>query len=216
MKTFFKVLGFVLVLGLGFGIGYRYSKYQVQSKNIAIQATQNTEVSTDAKITNKFFELFNTYTMEKDMGNPTIDFAYLNEGLLLFDYPTSQETEDFGVYDYRNDVIYKNVGTIGGNDEYYNTPLSFLDRNTIITIDTGTGSARLSMIDYRTKEVKKTIPINVPQGYNIHEVDHFPMNNNINITFRNADDTSKNPTGAYLQFELNTKTLTLSKPHSPF
>ncbi len=168
-KNFFIAL-LIFIIGGAAGFFISYTMKPVPSRIVQLPpAPQVVEP-------NKFFEFFDTFTLSRDMGAVNIVFSYPDEHLIAFKYPTSQESVEFGVYDYKNDRIYKGIGTmgIGGGAE----PKSFVGSDKLLFYtDIEDKTPVISIVDFNGKEIKQLLT-----GMKLNQAYGDPANSLILIT----------------------------------
>ena len=80
---------------------------------------------------NKLFAYFDTYSpMTEGRGVDSIRLIDTEKKLFIIEYWTSQETSEYGVYDYKNNELYLGIGgsTIAGSS----TPLAFVGSDKLL------------------------------------------------------------------------------------
>lgn len=169
MKTKIILSGILMFIA-GFAVGYlvRQPKKAVPTEAIRAETTEQSPKPVSAP--SKFFDLFDTFTADKDMGGMTIRFSYPDQHLLVFEYPTSQESFEFGVYDYKNNVMYRPTGG-SSQDQGVSEPRAFVGSDKLLTYTSGEdtfGKAvvpMLSITDFKGNQVKALL-----RGETVQEV----------------------------------------------
>lgn len=197
------ILAIVFIAGVSTG-SYYLGKHSVDKiKNQTYSDPDAQGMENDAKddleknninSTNKLFEFFNTFTSDKNRATPSIKFMNPDENLIVLDYWTGSETNSYAVYDYKNNILYKDIGGegIGGGSH----PEAFVGNNKILVYsEDDFGKSSITIQDFNNKIIK-TILTNTP----LYEV--YPKFGKI-ITI----DINQKSSGRYL---LNTETLELT------
>lgn len=183
----------------------------LQSDKEIITAANN---AIQTKSENKFFELFNNFAREQDMSAPSILFSDVKNKLIAFHYPTSQETSDEGVYDYKNNIIYNKLTSATNDSENYSTILAFIDANTILVTTRENGKVKLVAMDFKTKKILKSVDVSLSEGQYIEAMSYYPYDNEIMIGIynpHNSVDESNYP----VSYILNTDTFSFNKRTGP-
>lgn len=192
----------LLVVGcISFYLGKNSSSY----KDIAV-VTNNPNINTQQlPSSNKLFDFFDALTVEdQNAASEKIEFVYPKERLILLSYGTSSESGAFAVYDYKNDILYKNIGNSSIGDT--SVPEAFVGTDKLLMWNFGEGDGSgitkgdLTIQDFNNKIIK-TLMKNTP----IHEV-YSKYGKVITI------DTNTKDSGRY---NLNTETLELTPWHLP-
>ena len=95
--------------------------------------------------------MFDAYTGTDRMAH--IEFLDTDDHLLVYQSDTSDETSEYGVYDYKNDVIYPGLGdsSIGGST----TPIAFVGADKLLSYSQDENQKyKLSVIDFQNKNIK--------------------------------------------------------------
>jgi len=200
------IIAIIAVLVVG-GVAY-YTGKNSKTEPVNVEENQNSITNnSNANIqqvasSNKLFDFFDTFTANKDMGTPQIEFIYPEQHLILLEYPTSQETGAYAVYDYQKDILYKSVG-----DSYYPSggrfPVAFVGTDTLLMYNVGieevdaSGNPKGDFViqDFNNKIIK-TIMTDVP----LHEV--YPKYGKVIVIDTNTKDEGR--------FILDSETLELS------
>ena len=88
----------------------------VMFKNKEVYLPSLAEHKTDSEVSfkqGKFFDLVDTYTNKRDQGTPVIIRMKPESHLILFSYATSQETFEYGVYNYKTNQMFMGIGYSG-------------------------------------------------------------------------------------------------------
>jgi hypothetical protein len=201
----------IVALILGFLGGYKLNKSNapevVQTENSSVINNEVAVEKTDSK--NKFFELFNNFTREQDMSAPKILFSDVKNKLIAFYYPTSQESNDEGVYDYKNNIIYNKLTNATNDSENYSTIFAFIDANTILVNIVENGKAKLVAMDFKTKKIVKSVNVDLTEGQYMNALSHYPYGNKIMIGIYSPphpEDEYNYP----MSYVLNTDSFTLT------
>jgi hypothetical protein len=124
---------------------------------------------------------------------------YPDEHLIAFRYSTSQETAEYGVYDYKNNRIYKGIGSAGQGGSA--TPMAFVGTDKLLFYtDIEDKVPTISIVDFSGKEIKQLLT-----GVKLNESYGDPANSLILIT----EPPKK---GKAVNYMLDVKTLEL-KPY---
>jgi len=188
------IIASVLFLLIGFGVGYLYFKNSPVLNNVVENQEVKTETQEQVKAEqNKLFAFldskkgFYTDPVSKDGGEIRITKLDHNLGLMVVDYPTSQESSNYAVYDYKNNIFYDEVGN-AGLDEISNmpnaTPAIFINEDQVlmeagINFDESNNSEYpLSVRNFRTGALVKNLPIKFDMK--------SPTYNQVNFGLENA------------------------------
>lgn len=163
--------------------------------------TAITSQPTNNIISNKLFDFIDTFTMDKDMSTPRTEYMYPEEHLILLSYPTSQESRAFAVYDYKNDILYKNIGYSGMGGS--SIPMAFVGEDKLLMFNLGEEQIKgtLTIQDFNNKIIK-TLMTNT----SINEV--YPKYGKVIVIDTNQQDSGR--------FNLNSETLELSQWKLPY
>ncbi len=130
------IIASVLFLLIGFGVGY-FSFKNNPVNNVVENQEVKTETQEQVKAEqNKLFAFLDsrkdkfTDSMAKERGHIKITNVEPGLGLLMVDYSTSPESSSYVIYDYKNDLIYKDIGYIKLGDMSY--PVSFIDKSKVL------------------------------------------------------------------------------------
>lgn len=166
----------ILFLVIGFTGGlFLTQKYKPVIDNQEQEIVPSEQEIDKSKISsNKLFEFldskkdFYTDPVYKDGGEIDIIELDHNLGLMMVEYPTSQESSNYAVYDYKNNLFYDKVGN-SGLDEVPNMPNAkpevfinqdqVLVRSGINSDETNSSEYPLSVKNFRTGEIVKVLPI---------------------------------------------------------
>jgi hypothetical protein len=186
----------IIVLVVG-GITYYIGTKNNSVLENSVLNTNNTNTKQSIS-SNKLFDFFNTFTIDKDIGTPTVEFMYPEQKLILISYPTSQENGSYAVYDYKNDILYKGIGSTTTRL----LPEAFIGSNKLLMYNfpsDGPGSTNtkgsLTVQDFNGKIIK-TIMTDIT----LYEV--YPKYGKIIVINTNTKDNGR--------FNLNSETLELS------
>ena len=199
-KTNTVLLAILIILALGI-IWFQWDEMKrdeikrEESNSIGIKEQEI------VKFENKFFDFIDTYTIEQDMGTPRILFMKPEYDQIIFEYPTSQETSEYGVYNYKSNLLYKGIG---GNDYVIRTtPVIFVGQDKLLVYSVnydlpekdGIEKGELSIRDFKNNVIKVLLSSTTfSEAYQATDK---------SITI----DTNRQDSG---RFNLNTETLELS------
>lgn len=181
----------VLVAG---GMGYFLGSNIITIKDTEeVQRSKSEQIVT---LSNKLFSLFDTFSAEKQLGQPEVKIIYPEEKLILLSYPTDQELGSFAVYDYGKDILYKNISIEDG----YHIPIAFVGNDKLLmhnlpNFDSGSPEDKietLTIVDFQNSLIKTLLKDK--QIYEAHPV----FGSTIIIDTKGKDS---------MPYELNTKTL---------
>lgn len=152
----------LLIVGFALGAYLTFHTKELFMRPTIVEAPVEQKAETPAE--NKLFAFFSTFTQDKDTGTANIEFMYPEAGLLLLRYPTSQETGSYAVYNYKKDILLKDIG---GN--YYldgaDIPVAFIGIDKVLIYEqrpTINGDEwanfQLSIRDFNNSVIK-TIPL---------------------------------------------------------
>ena len=146
------ILRAAVLLFLGFIVGayVAYPKKELRSP------TPQTPVAETPTVTqNKLFSFFDTFTADKDMGTARIEFMYPEEHLMLISYPTSQETLEYGVYDYQRDILYPRLGSSTMDDSII--PQAFVGNDKLLVYYSGSSATppTIDIVDFHNQQIKE-------------------------------------------------------------
>src|SRR5690606_13671376 len=97
------ILAGIIIFILGFTLAYFILPLFQTDQAVVITEQANESETNEAEIENAFFAFADTYTNERDMGTPGVLLFSAEFDLMAFRYATSQESSQFGVYDYAHD-----------------------------------------------------------------------------------------------------------------
>ncbi len=192
----------ILFLVLGFGTGYFYFK---NFSNVnAVVENQEVKNDTVAVGQNKLFEFFDSF--KNTPGNEKVTEIREDLGLMIFTYPKGEVVIDgdgglytYGIYDYKNDILYKDLGysQLSG----VSRPVSLISKDKVLveTADNERFNTTLSIHDFNNKKIKD-LPIKIQNVKNV-EIGHL-YNGSISI-FVHEKLTS--------MYQLDAKTLEVKK-----
>lgn len=188
------VLLVIIIILLVAGLVYFFfndSKQKVLDQKNEIN---NPNINTQEKISsNKLFDLFDATSQDGPVVS-SIKFINPEQHLVILHYWISQETGAYAVYDYKNDVLYKNIGSSGIDGS--NEPKAFIGMDKLLMYSNfAETKSSLTVQDFHNKVIK-TIMTDKP----LHEV--YPLYGK-KITI----DTDMKDSG---RFNLNTENLELS------
>ncbi len=128
-------------------------------------------------------------------------------GVMTINHRTSPESNSYSVYDYKNDVLYKDIGYGRLGDIF--TPMSFVNNHSVVMSRVHSESERtlypLSVKDLRDGSLKELpIKIDIQTRDVVTQADYI---NNLVYVYVNIN-TPKNETSRYT---LDTKTLEVTK-----
>lgn len=150
-KNIALVAFFFLLIGFGLGF-FVYKNHNSVSKNIGAE-----ETTKPAKIDNEFFSFLNSFSNTPGYSN--IIEIREDLGLLTFVYPKTivrdgdGGVDTYGIYDYKNDVLYKNIGysQLSGSS----TPVALI-RNDLVLVKTADNEGlhtTVSIKDFHDKTI---------------------------------------------------------------
>jgi len=197
------ILLVIIIILLVVVLGYFFlnnSKQKVAENNYP-QVDQNGVINNSSAVvsSNKLFDFFDTFTIDKDIGTPTIEFMYPEQNLILLSYATSQESVAYAVYDYKNDILYKNIGFgyVGSSSQ----PVAFVGNDKLLMYNSSgddlSANIKGSFIvqDFNNKVIKT-----IMADTTFHEI--YPKYGKIIFIDINTKESGR--------FNLNTETLELS------
>lgn len=162
----------------------------------------------------KFFDMVDTYTANKDIGTPSVVFMKPEAHLILFLYATSQETAEYGVYNFKTDEIFTGIGysSIGGS-EY---PIAFIGNDKLLAVvqseqDSGIRPPKLVIEDFKNNVTATVTGTMDPkfefyhEAYGFNDTDGYMM-----VTFQTTSDFIPQVT-KYKTYKINEKTYQLSE-----
>lgn len=210
----------IIVIGVALGVSRMMPSDQPAPAVSTGTTTATTATTTPIGTTgagNKFFSLVDTYTQDKDMGTPQVIKIVPELDLVGFMYGTSQESTQFGVYNYGTNELFTGIGANNYIESQRIVALLSNDRLVLWSspgVDALPGARpKLVVINYKTKEVLNTvsIPNNAPKYF--HESYNFNGAKNAGFlilknTFDHGDNT------IYQTWELNLDTYQLRKTES--
>lgn len=225
-KSTTKIYASMLALGviiIVIGVVLWVSRTVPNDKSVAVVSQETVATTTTTSpigvvgTGNKFFSMVDTYTQDKDMGTPQVIKMVPELDLVGFMYGTSQESTQFGVYNYGTNELYLGIGANNYIESQRIVALLSNDRLVLWSspgVDALPGARpKLVVINYKTKEVLNTvsIPNNAPKYF--HESYNFNGAKNAGFlilknTFDHGDDT------VYQTWELNLDTYQLHKTES--
>jgi hypothetical protein len=114
----------------------------------------------------KLFEFFDIFTQDKDIGIPKIEFMYPEEKLIVFSYPISQETASFAVYDYKNKIFYKNIGSSMLGEMI--VPEAFIGSDKLLMYKNTEDNGNSLFVQDFNNNIVKTISNYIPSIYEVY------------------------------------------------
>ncbi len=163
---------------------------------------------------NRFFSFVDSFTKTKDLGVPQVTRMVPELDLIGFVYGTSQESSQFGVYNYSTNELFTGIGA--SNYTQVQQIAALLPNNQMVIwsspgIDAA-ASARpqILVIDYTTKAVIKTITVPQPAPKYLHQAFNFNTGKNKgSLILKNTFDHTEST--LYQTWELNMDTWELKR-----
>jgi hypothetical protein len=107
MKT---IITTIIALAIGFGIAW--TVLPETRMTMTRSDTEKAPVGDTTAVQNKFFAFADTFTKNRDMGTPVVLSFDPELNVMVFRYGTSQESSQFGVYNYTTDELFTGIGNI--------------------------------------------------------------------------------------------------------
>jgi hypothetical protein len=151
------ILLIILIALVGFGIWFLSQKNEAMPIN---EVTNNKSFETleanNVESGNELFNWIDTFTADKDMGTPRILVMAPEYGLILLEYPTSQEGSSMAVFNYKNNKLIKNIGNAYESGGAY--PVAFVGRDKILVFSfSESAEGVLTIQDFESKIIKTLI-----------------------------------------------------------
>lgn len=209
----------IIVIGIAIVVSRVINRTSAPTPTIPMGATTTASVIPVgvSGTANAFFSFVDTFTQNKDVGTPQVIRMVPELDLIAFSYGTSQESVQFGVYNYVTNEL--NTGVGSSNYVEVQQVVALLSNNRVVLwsspgVDAGASARpKLLVIDYVTKKVVATVqlPKNAPKYF--HEAYHFNPESNTGLlilknTFDHTDKTQ------YQTWRLNTETYQVEKTES--
>jgi len=219
-------IGILVIIGLTVGIT-RVDRSDQNPEPMVQVTTMNTSTQPAHEVpevplgvpgtANTLFSFIDTFTAQREMGTPQIVRIVPELDLLAFMYGTSQESTQFGVYNYTTNTLYKGIGA--NNYIESQRVVALLPNDQIVIwsspgVDALAGARpKMLLVNYVTKEIVATITIPAKAPAYFHEAYNFngSKNTGLLILKNTFDHTEKT---VYETWELNLNTLTLKKVES--
>jgi hypothetical protein len=199
----------ILFLVIGFGAGYFYfNNFSNVNAVVENQETKDETQEQEKVNQNKLFAFLDSF---KDIGiepfaedRVDINVKNINQnlGLIILEYPTGLETTGFSVYDYNNDILYKDIGYSRFEGEGTSYPIAFVNKNSalfFISKEPHLGEFTLVVKDLQNNLIKN-LPIQLGEMDKVYT--SFGLRR-LNIFIQK--------TGGYSSYDLDLKTLELKE-----
>lgn len=171
----------------------------------------STEVEVVRK--NTFFEFVDTFTLDREMGTPAVLLTQPELDSIAFRYATSQESSQFGVYNYRTNTLWMGIGA----DNYAENqqPVAILSGNRIMMwsepgVDAIPGTKPQLVVKNFEDEIVDEVRL--PSNILPHLHQSYGMGSQAGklfITVKNTFDHT--PTTRYESYEIDESTLSIRK-----
>lgn len=221
-----SIIGVLVIIGLTVGIA-RIDRTNQNPEPMIQVATMNTSTQPTNEVpeiplgvpgtANTLFSFFDTFTAQRDMGTPQVVRIVPELDLLAFMYGTSQESSQFGVYNYTTNTLYKGIG--GSNYIESQRVVALLPNDQMVIwsspgVDALAGARpKMLLVNYTTKEIVATITIPTKAPAYFHEAYNFNGSKNTGmVILKNTFDHTEKT--VYETWELNLNTLTFKKVES--
>jgi hypothetical protein len=181
---FKKIIIAVCLVAIGLIFGYLVSKNSVLVVKTAPVAVAN-------QVDNKFFDLLDTYTKDKQQGVPQVLLISPETHQIVFSYATSQESESYGVYNYRTNEYYSGIASSAGPET--EKPIVLVGNNKLLDVaysDTENPQPVFIVRDFQNNIVQK-IPITIDPKYPSFSQAYESAPGIITITFENTQHATK-------------------------
>ncbi len=180
----------------------------MRSSSVNIHTTENT-----APAPNKFFEFADTFTKNRDVGTPVVLSFNPELDVMVFRYGTSQESSQFGVYNYTTNELFTGIG----NSNYIEVQqfVSILGNNQLLIwsspgVDAlATDKPKLVIKDFANNSIKE-IPLPATILPHFHQAYGYDsVAGKLYITVKDTFDHT--PTTKYETYIFDEKTQLLTK-----
>lgn len=209
MKTFITS---IIALIIGFGIAWAsLPETRITTKRSNIENTDSTNSTTS--VPNKFFEFADTFTKNRDVIPPGILETVPEFDVIVFYYPTSQESSQFGVYNYTTNELFTGIG----NNDYVDSQqfVSILGNNQLlIWVSPGVDAApnepsKLMIKDFNNTTIKTIVLPSTMLPYFHEGYGYDSTTGKLYITVKN--NFNHTPTTKYETYIFDEKAQTLTK-----
>lgn len=155
---------------------------------------------------NAFFELVDSYTYDKDTGGVGVSFTKPEADSIVFGYPTSQESSETGVYNYKTGEMHMGLGGSSYGDSQIPVAMIGNDKLLFVRYEEESPFPKLVVKDFANKIIA-TVAIPDAEYPYYHEAYGFNAPNGGQITFSSTPEYKE--TTKYKTFKFDEKTYTL-------